>query len=226
MPSHSPLTFAPAEPPASTQRERAKQERRRRIVDAAHDLLREGGVDTLSSRAIARRADVSLTTLYNLLGSKDAVLIAVYDDDLARFEALVRARPSRDALARIFDAIEVAITLYAADPDFYRAILWRRAPGDQLDPAVRRPRGAFWEALVRRAQAEGALRGDADVAALGRMLVYLYGGALGDWVAAEIPLEALARDLKYGFATALRSAATPPAAAELTARLAAEETSE
>jgi len=211
-------SLALPEPPRS-QRERAKHDRRRRIVDAAHDLLRDGSPDDLSGKAIAARAGVSLSTLYNLFGSKDAVLVAVYDDDLAKFEALVRAHPTKGGLARLFEAVDVAITLYADDPAFYRATMWRRAPDGALDAAVRQPRARFWEALVDRAQAEGALRKPIDTAALARLLVYIYGGALSDWVADELTLEMLARDVTFGFASALLPYATRAAQVDLRHRL-------
>ena len=63
-----------------SQREDAKAERRRRIVAAARDLIRETGDAGLSMRAIAARANVSLTTPYSLFGSKRAIVIAVLED--------------------------------------------------------------------------------------------------------------------------------------------------
>ena len=57
-----------------SRREEAKAERRHRIVTAARDLIRETGDTGLSMRAIAARANVSLSTPYNLFGSKGAIL--------------------------------------------------------------------------------------------------------------------------------------------------------
>lgn len=214
-----PETALPARSRGLGQRERAKDERRRRIVQAAHDLLRSQEIESLSGKAIAAHAGVSLSTLYNLFGSKDAVLEAVYADDLAAYEALVQARASRDALERLFDAVEVAAQLYGAEPEFYRATMWRRSPGEPLDAAMRQPRNQFWEDLVRAVQTEGLLRGDADIATLTRVLVYLFSGALGDWVAGDLPLERFARDVAFGFAAALLPFAAPAATTRLEERL-------
>ena len=63
-----------------SRREEAKEERRRRIITAARDLIRETGDAGLSMRAIASRAQVSLSTPSNLFGSKRAILIAVLED--------------------------------------------------------------------------------------------------------------------------------------------------
>lgn len=200
---------------ATSQRERAKDERRRRIVTAAHDLLRHEAVESLSGRTIAAQAGVSLSTVYNLFGSKDAVLAAVYAEDLARYEALVAARASRDALERLFDAIEVATELYADEPDFYRAILARRAPGEPLEAELREPRARFWEGLVLAVRAEGVLRPETDATSLARMLVYLFSGALADWVAGDLTLEQFEGDVTFGFAVALLPFAQPAAADRL-----------
>lgn len=201
------------------QRERAKDGRRRRIVQAAHDLLRRQQIGTLSGKAIAAHAGVSLSTVYNLFGSKDAVLEAVYTDDLAAYEEQVAARASADALERLFDAVDVAMDLYGADPDFYRAAMWRRAPSEPLDAAMRQPRGQFWEGLVGAVQAEGFLRPDTDGAALTRVLVYQFSGALSDWVAGDLPLRQFAADMAFGFTATLLPFATPAARTRLQARL-------
>lgn len=203
------------EPAAHGQRERAKEDRRRRIVQAAHDLLRDSALDAISGRMIADRAHVSLSTVYNLFGSKDAVLMAVYAEDLRHYEDLVGARASRDALERLFDAIEVATQLYANDPDFYRGMLVRPAPGEALDVALRQPRNLFWENLVRNARHEGAILPDVDVARLTRVLVHQFSGALGEWIGGDLALDQFERDVTFGFAATLVPFATPAAAQRL-----------
>ncbi len=201
------------------QRERAKDGRRRRIVQAAHDLLRREDIGSISGKTIAAHAGVSLSTVYNLFGSKDAVLEAVYADDLAAYEDKVAACASSDALERLFDAVEVAMDLYRSDADFYRAAMWRRAPGEPLDAAMRQPRGHFWQGLIVCVQSEGFLRDDTDSAAIARMLVYQFSGALSDWVAGTLSLDQFARDMAFGFAATLIPFATPTAKARLLKRL-------
>lgn len=55
-------------------RERHKEERRQRIASAALAVLTEQGIDSLTVSAIAERADVSVATLYNLIGRVGAIL--------------------------------------------------------------------------------------------------------------------------------------------------------
>lgn len=219
--AQAPADTARATSRAPGQRERAKDGRRRRIVQAAHDLLRSEAPDSLSGRTIAAHAGVSLSTVYNLFGSKDAVLEAVYAEDLAAYEELVRARASRDTLERLFDAVDVAVALYRADPDFYRATMVRRPAAEPLDQAMRQPRNRFWEGLVLAMQADGFVRADADGAALARVLVYQFSGALGEWVAGDLALDRFARDIAFGFAATLMPFATPQAETRLRRVLAA-----
>lgn len=208
---------AAAVAPEGSRRERAKSERRGRIVEAACDLLREVGIAGLSMKLVSSRAGVSLSTVYNLFESKQDVLARVFDQDLARFEALVAAAPSHDALDRMFDALDIAADLYGADPGFYRATMWRQPAGGELalETTLRGPRIRFWRTMVEAAVVEGLLRRDADPAVVGALLIQITGGVLSDWIAGEISVEQLRAETKFGFAVTLSAFAAPPAAARL-----------
>lgn len=204
-------------PVEGSRREQAKGERRARIVKAAYDLLREVSAQDMSMKALAARAGVSLSTVYNLFDSRQAILSRVFDQDLERFEQLVRAAPAEDALERIFAALDIAADLYEADPDFYRATMARhpRAADRELETAVREPRIAFWRTMTSAAVQEGWLRGDTDPAVVGALLIQITGGVLGDWVAGDISIPVLRREIKLGFAAALLAFAAPAAVPRL-----------
>jgi AcrR family transcriptional regulator len=211
-------TSTPA--PDGSRRERAKRERRVRIVTATYDLLREVGVEDLSMKAVAARAEVSLSTVYNLFPSKQAILARVFDQDLARFEALVEAAPAQDVLARIFDALDIAADLYEADPAFYRATMWRRPAGGgalELQTTLREPRIRFWRNMVAAAVREGSLRRRTDPAVVAALMIQISGGVLSDWIAGDISIQGLRREIKLGFAAALLPFATGGAAPRLRA---------
>jgi len=195
-----------------SRREQAKDDRRGRIVEAACSLLREVGVEALSMKAVASRADVSLSTVYNLFTSKQAVLAVVFDRDLETFQQLVEAAPSSDPLQRIFDSIEIAASLYLADPQFYRATMlsWNGGGGDRfLDVALRQPRNRFWRKMISDAVEGGHLKPRADPDVLGALAVQIFGGVLSEWISGEISLERLKMEISFGFATALAPFATP-----------------
>jgi len=120
---HAPIdrpTPAPLEKPMG-QRELAKAERRRRIIAAARDLIRETGNAGLSMRALAQRAGVSLATPYNLLGSKRAIFDLLTDDAVtAKFPAAER-RAIKDFVpwTRLVQAAKTTYKNHKVDlPDF------------------------------------------------------------------------------------------------------------
>lgn len=63
--------------PTRTRTELRVAAMRARLVDVAEGLVVEGGVEALSADEVARRADVSLQTVYNRIGGQQALLIAV-----------------------------------------------------------------------------------------------------------------------------------------------------
>ena len=193
-----------------SRREDAKAERRERIVTAARDLIRETGDTGLSMRAIAARANVSLSTPYNLFGSKRAILVAVLGDIREfhdRFERLGVA----SAVEKILQAVSMSVDFYVDDPDFYRT-LWAGVfdmGGKEVRSALSRPeRDAFWLALVNAAAREGALLPQIETAALLRALDLTFGAVMHGWVLGTLSAEELAPTMGFGYALTLGGAAT------------------
>ena len=60
------------------QREKAKEEKRARIREAAARIIRSEGIGKLTMRRLAEEAGVSLRTPYNLIGSKTDVLEIIH----------------------------------------------------------------------------------------------------------------------------------------------------
>ncbi len=79
-------------------REKRKLERRERILAAAQELIRETGSVGLSMRALARKAEVSLATPYNLFGSKGAVLAELGLAVLKKLERKMEELRSHDPI--------------------------------------------------------------------------------------------------------------------------------
>jgi len=59
---------------------------RRRVLDAAHELLGEGGLDALSMRALARRLGVTPNALYSHVDTKASLVDELLDDVLEAVE--------------------------------------------------------------------------------------------------------------------------------------------
>lgn len=202
-----------------TRREAAKSERRERIVDAAWALLREVGMDALSMTMIAERASVSPATVYNLFQTKAAVLQQVFDRDLSAFEKRVAKSRAANPIDRVFRAIEIAASLYRADPGFYRAMMYGGRRGDTLYSAVSAPRIGFWQGMVAQAVAGGFLRKNTNANIVGVTLSQIARGALCEWTAESISAERLDQETQYGFALVLSYYATAKGAEFLGQRI-------
>jgi len=70
----------------ATRRENTHK-RKLRIIASARALIASGGVESLTIRRVAPRARVSVATIYNLFGSKEAVLWAIVEDAVTTFLA-------------------------------------------------------------------------------------------------------------------------------------------
>lgn len=212
----------PEESRSTSRRERSKDERRARIVDAAYALLREVGVDDISVKMIADRADVSAATVYNLFGAKGAVLAKVYEQDLEGFIAKVAEADAPSALDAIFESLRIAVDLYRSDPSFYRGMSIRNPRAErELMVAVQAPREAFWRDLLVRAVREGDLASSARTDLVALLMLQTSGGAFGHWCADLITLDEMEAQSSYAFALLLMGLARPSGRIRLQARLAA-----
>jgi AcrR family transcriptional regulator len=201
-------------------REAGKQERRRRIIEAARALIRETGNAGLSMRALAARAGVSLATPYNLFGSKHAIILAVLEDVRAYEERFAASRVT-DPVERMFMALELALEFYLSDPRFYKT-LWSAV--FETDAEIRSDvfnprRSAFWRGLIADAITGGAIEPDVDPAMLQQQFDLLLRSGMHGWVTGELSHERLGLTMAYGFSLMLCGAATPAWRASLRARL-------
>ena len=89
------------------------------MLDAAEDLLAEGGPDALTVGAVVARADSSVGAFYARFGDRLGLLLAVQDRFLDRLEAAAIAQAS--TLVAVDDLRDVLEQLVAAFLDVFRA---------------------------------------------------------------------------------------------------------
>ena len=191
-----------------SRREAGKAERRRLIIQAARDLIRETGNPGLSMRGLAARAGVSLATPYNLFGSKRAIVVAVLQD-VRDFQERFSSLSAADPLDRIFLALDMSIEFYVGDPAFYRT-LWAAVfdSSDGLRGEILNPkRDAFWRGLIEDATREGSIASDIDGDLLLRQLELTLRSVVFDWVVGEISPARLGHTARLGYALILHGAA-------------------
>ena len=80
-------------------------------------MIAAGGIDALSVRALAERVHLSVTTLYNLFGSKDGIIAAARDQVIAETSPAAAAVSAatdlgelRDQLTDAFDGVIRSMT--------------------------------------------------------------------------------------------------------------------
>ena len=130
--------------PGSTgRRDRAKEDKRRRIMDAARALFAEHGVGGVTTQRIADRADVAIGTLYLYASTKAELLILVQnekfataiDEGLRAAGAAVRA--GGGAVASVLALVEPAVACLRERPENGRAYLQELVFGDPAGPHSR-----------------------------------------------------------------------------------------
>jgi AcrR family transcriptional regulator len=198
-----------------------KLRRRRAIIEAAYHIILKDGDAGLTMRRLALEAGVSPTTPYNLFGSKESVIRAVFDEDFANFERQYRIKAGANQLARIFDVIDFSFDAFAERPNFYIA-LFRTLEGGR-ESEVRSSewlRTAFLTSIVEDAVAAGYVA-TRQKQLLAMTIVRIFRSVILEWVAAEISLADAHRQVGLGIALLLGSSVPErhqPVLAELRAR--------
>ncbi|MGW2474254.1 TetR/AcrR family transcriptional regulator [Streptomyces sp. NPDC001665] len=138
---------------------------RRRIIEAAVELLENGGPGAVSTRAVAAAAGMQPPAIYRHFGDKDGLLEAVAEHGYAQFLESKRAQldpAPEDPVEELRRAWDVVVEFGISRPELFAVM--NRATGSASDAAHR----AGLEILrgrVRRLAAAGWLRVDEELAA-------------------------------------------------------------
>jgi len=118
---------------AQERRDRNRADAQRTILDAARDLMAEGGLEALSMRRLADRCGYTAPTLYHYFPDKTGLIDALVDDWLATLVLEMRAvRPSADPIATTRALASVFVNLGIRNPSHYQLLVSR--PEDTPDP--------------------------------------------------------------------------------------------
>jgi AcrR family transcriptional regulator len=133
-----------------------------RILSAAKAVLEGEGIDGLTIRRVAQRAELSPMALYRHFADKDALLNALMEDGLAAWEKLVRGIRARDSLEWLEALGEAYLDFALTQPHRFDAAFFLPAPAARRFPddfaAGRSPVIAMVMARLDQAKAEGRLR--------------------------------------------------------------------
>ncbi|WP_330342277.1 TetR/AcrR family transcriptional regulator [Streptomyces sp. NBC_00557] len=138
---------------------------RRRIVEAAVELLESGGPDAVSTRAVAAAAGMQPPAIYRYFGDKDGLLEAVAEHGYAQFLQTKRAQldpAPKDPVEELRRAWDMVVEFGVSRPELFA--LMNRATGSGSDAAHRAGLDIL-RGRVRRLAAAGWLRVDEELAA-------------------------------------------------------------
>ena len=191
-------------------RDRNKSKRRGAIVDAALQLLRSDTLAELSVERIAAAADVSPATVYNLVGTRDQLLVACVDRLLENLvEDLLLVDTIHDPVVAALAVVELSSDAFIADREAFRQIVSAVNGSARAGTTVGFDPGQLQIAAMRSAHTKGLLRGDVDPVAVGRQVFLSYNGALFAWAAGQLSDSGFRAAVRHGLWSALAASASP-----------------
>ena len=167
-----------------------KAERRARIIAAARELVTRHGYDGLTMRDLAAAANVSVPTLYNLFGSKDAILVA----ELERSAGLIASRIQQQGTsfhARGMAAFEAGMDLIEQQPEFFRAVMHMFLTSPDTAPLRRRSEEVYIAIVatnLRAAQEAGQVLEWVEPEVIARHVHGLYTSCFLAWGSGELDM--------------------------------------
>jgi AcrR family transcriptional regulator len=169
---------ARADGPPPGLRERGKQRRTERILDAALELLREEPEENLTVERIAARAEVAPMTVFNLVGNREQLWSAMADRALAGLDLQsITADDPQERAQRIVDAV---VRILRSDAAVFRELLagWTHS-GRVL---AHDPTNALIECLQAAADA-GQIKPDVNLRRYGEVMAAGLIGTIQQWTA-------------------------------------------
>ena len=215
------MTNVEAKSPTSdgpmSRREANVAARRQRILESARALLQEAGPEGLSMRKLAREAGLSVTTLYNLLGSREKILQALIRDSVKRLdEPASDADAALDPLRRASSAMETMLQYMIDNGDLLRPLIvadfstghWVRLVQQDEAQRLRSLKGTIHTA-IGEALAGGQLRDAVGQKFLEAQLYVGWELALDQWAFGILDDEVYRLKSLCGFHVALLAFAEP-----------------
>jgi TetR/AcrR family transcriptional regulator, cholesterol catabolism regulator len=168
-------------------------ERRERILRTVRDHLSRFGYEGLSMRDLAEGAEVSPTTLYNLYGNKDSLVLAAQKDVLEQLAATVSATGT-SGIGRVIATAQAIADQVVRTPRYADAMARMMFNSDPADPICRLLLGDVIgrnRVLLDEMKAAGEIRADVDVEQFARHLAGDSWGTILLWMKGFIALQDL-----------------------------------
>ncbi|MFH8588963.1 TetR/AcrR family transcriptional regulator [Streptomyces celluloflavus] len=161
----------------------AREQTRRRVIDAAIDLLERGGRDAVTTRAVADAAGLQPPALYRLFGDKEGLLDAVAEYGFTRFlAAKQQIDPApQDPVKELRDGWDIVVGFGLDNPALYTLMYGEPT----RSTAIFRIGLELLMERIRRIAAAGLLRVEEGLAA--QIVHATAGGAVLTWLSVPEP---------------------------------------
>lgn len=158
------MTTTDPTPELATTRPRRADARRNydKVIAAARSAFTEGGAET-SLEGIARRAGVGIGTLYRHFPSRQALLEAVYVEEVQRLAASASELAPLGPWEALATWLERVVEYMATKHALASELLDNVSPGAPLFTSCRASLYAAGGPLLERAQQAGVVRSDVDL---------------------------------------------------------------
>lgn len=167
---------------APTRTQRRAAENRRSVIDAAREIVATEGVAALTLEAVAERADVAVATIYNRVGNRSALLLAVAEQAMEESRAYMDAAYATEGTPeeRILLAASAWTRFATERPHEFRILV---EPGDDPEAVARlaelnQEQNAKLAAALRDGVTAGTARADLDADAAATTLWATINGLL------------------------------------------------
>ncbi|MEM7780867.1 MAG: TetR/AcrR family transcriptional regulator [Pseudomonadota bacterium] len=212
-----------------SKREQSIADRKERIIAAARSIIAEQGYDALTTRGLAQAAGVTVPTLYNLVGDKEAIISAMAEHSVEATWARLDFKNAATPLEMADAVINAAYAELIADAAYSTgALIALQRLGiafayhptrDNAGARAARRSVEMAEEVCKAARDLGLLRGNLCPRDLAVQMFTAYRAPLDDWLSQAIDDDEMLRRQRWGFYSVLASDAAEEFRAELLERI-------
>ncbi len=185
---------APLYEKSSMQTAQAMQERRDSIIAAAQVLLAQEDLSAFSLRKLATSAGVSVATIYNLIGNRQAVLFAIVKDLTEKMRYTREGIEETSVLDHVERRLTALISFTRSREELLRSAnlafdqLSRDADWSQSTSRIINAAESMYIDAFERGVDAGELRGDVSARVLSGLVYRVYLNATMNWAYRRISM--------------------------------------
>jgi AcrR family transcriptional regulator len=179
------------------------------VLDAALDLFDRPGSDAPTTEQIAERAEVSVATVYNLVGTREQLLVALVDRLISDVTGPAHDRaPDQDPIRALREGVADTVDLLTSRSNAHRRVLLHLTAAATPDLHTQLSPATVCAEAIRRGQEQRVLRDDLDPDALAMQVYLSFNGALLRWAAGAFTDERFEAAALHGLGVVLAASAT------------------